>query len=176
MSKELLSENTSRRIYREEDRILKVFSGDFPKEEVFHEAFINARIEAVLGEMVPKVLSLNLRDGSWTLEKEYAKGRTLQELMEEEPSRKQEYLEKMLELQLQIQSHQVPVLEQLKDKMQRQINELGDIDDGTRYELLTRLETCAPPISSWTRPELTMSSTGSMPPREMHLRILPGPT
>ena len=152
MSKELLSENTSRRIYREEDRILKVFSGDFPKEEVFHEAFINARIEAVLGEMVPKVLSLNLRDGSWTLEKEYAKGRTLQELMEEEPSGKQEYLEKMLELQLQIQSHQVPVLEQLKDKMQR------------------------PPISSWTRPELTMSSTGSMPPREMHLRILPGPT
>ena len=139
MSKELLSENTSRRIYREEDRILKVFSGDFPKEEVFHEAFINARIEAVLGEMVPKVLSLNLRDGSWTLEKEYAKGRTLQELMVEEPSRKQEYLEKMLELQLQIQSHQVPVLEQLKDKMQRQINELGDIDDGTRYELLTRL-------------------------------------
>ena len=91
MSKELLSENTSRRIYREEDRILKVFSGDFPKEEVFHEAFINARIEAVLGEMVPKVLSLNLRDGSWTLEKEYAKGRTLQELMEEEPFRKQEY-------------------------------------------------------------------------------------
>ena len=66
MSKELLSENTSRRIYREEDRILKVFSGDFPKEEVFHEAFINARIEAVLGEMVPKVLSLNLRYRCWS--------------------------------------------------------------------------------------------------------------
>lgn len=139
MAKELLSKNASRSIYRDGDKVLKEFTEGFPKDEVFHEAFINARIEEIYGQTVPKVLSVSCNKGKWTIVKEYAEGQTLSELMKKHPQKKNEYLKKMLDLQLRIQAYKAPVLEQLKDKMQRQINELNGIDEGTRYELLTRL-------------------------------------
>lgn len=140
MAKEILSKNAARCIYRDGDKVLKEFAEGFPKDEVFHEAFINARIEEIYGQSVPKVLSVSCVRGKWTLTKAYAEGETLEALMKKNPAKKQAYLQKMLELQLQIQAFKAPVLEQLKSKMRRQINELNGIDEGTRYELLTRLE------------------------------------
>ena len=140
MAKELLSKNAVRCIYRDGDKVLKEFFEGFPKDEVFHEAFVNARIEEIYGQSVPKVLSVSCIKGKWTITKEYAEGETLEALMKKNPGKKNEYLKKMLELQLRIQAFKAPVLEQLKSKMQRQINELNGIDEGTRYELLTRLE------------------------------------
>ena len=140
MGKEVLSKNAARTIFREGDKVLKEFAESFPKDEVFHEAFINARIEEIYGQSVPKVLSVSCVKGRWTITKEYVEGETFEELMRKNPSKKTEYLEKMLGIQLQVLAFKAPVLEQLQSKMQRQINELNGIDDGTRYELLTRLE------------------------------------
>lgn len=140
MGKEVLSKNAARTICREGDKVLKEFAENFPKDEVFHEAFINARIEEIYGQSVPKVLSVSCTKGKWTITKEYAEGETLEELMKKNPSKKTEYLKKMLNIQLQILAFKAPVLEQMQSKMCRQINELNGIDDGTRYELLTRLE------------------------------------
>lgn len=138
MTKEILSENPSRVIYREKDAVCKEFAKDFPKEEVFHEAFINARAEAVCGPLVPKVLSVECEKGKWILRREYAEGETLEALMKKHPEKKEEYLQQLVELQTALQAHRAPLLEQLKDKMARQLNEL-QIDESTRYELLTRL-------------------------------------
>lgn len=140
MAKEQLSKNASRTIYRDGDKVLKEFAEGFPKDEVFHEAFVNARIEEIYGSAVPKVCSVSCNKGKWTITKEYVEGETLEELMKKNPSKKNDYLKRFVELQIQVQAYKAPVLEQLKSKMQRQINELNGIDEGTRYELLTRLE------------------------------------
>ena len=50
-----------------------------------------------------------------------------------------EYLEKFVDLQITVHSKKCPLLNKLKDKMNRKISE-ADIDATTRYELHTRLE------------------------------------
>ena len=59
--------------------------------------------------------------------------------MIENPDKMDEYLDRFVNLQLQIHSFKAPLLNKLKDKMNRKISE-ADIDATTRYELHTRLE------------------------------------
>jgi len=59
--------------------------------------------------------------------------------MAEHPEKLDEYLEMFVELQLKMHSKTCPMLNKLKDKMNRKISQ-ADIDETTRYELHTRLE------------------------------------
>ena len=67
-------------------------------------------------------------------------GKTLADLMKEDPDNMDKYLNDMVDIQLEIHSKTVPKLSKLKDKISRQINSLTEIDDVKKYELLTRLE------------------------------------
>ncbi len=140
MARELLSQNASKSVYRDGDKILKVFAKDFDKSEVFHEAFINTRVENIDGINVPKILGVFVEDGQWIIEKEYIPGKTLQQLMDENPANLDEYIGKMVDLQMTVFTKKAPLLQKLKDKITYQINGLNTIDSSTRYELLTRLE------------------------------------
>lgn len=140
MSKVLLSENAARKIYRDGDKVLKMFRQGFPKSEVFNEAFVNARAEDLCEELVPKVEGVFQEEGCWGIQREYIEGDTLEALLLEHPEKKQAYMEMMLHLQLSLLSRKAPKLQQLKTKMAQQLNELEGIDDATRYELLTRLD------------------------------------
>ncbi len=140
MARELISRSADKSIYRDGDKLYKVFIEGFPKDEVFNEAFINTRVEDILGVMVPKVLSVECIDGKWSICREYVEGETLAERMQNEPEKRDEYLEIMLDLQLKMHDYKARRLRQLKLKMQQQINELNGIDESTRYELLTRLQ------------------------------------
>ena len=55
------------------------------------------------------------------------------------PDKKHEYLELFVNLQIEVQSKTCPLLNRLKDKMNRKISE-ADLDATTRYDLHTRLE------------------------------------
>ena len=70
---------------------------------------------------------------------EYIKGKTLSELMEEEPERKDEYLEKLVDIQLEMHSKTCPLLIKLRDRMSRKIN-MADLPATKRYDLYTRLQ------------------------------------
>ncbi len=59
--------------------------------------------------------------------------------MEENPGKIDEYLELFVNLQIRFILKKAPLLNKLKDKMQRKISE-SDLDATTRYELHTRLE------------------------------------
>ena len=78
-------------------------------------------------------------DGKWAIVTEFIKGKTLAQLMEENPGKKDEYLELLVDLQLEVHSKKSPLLNRLKDKMNRKISE-SDLDATTRYDLHTRLE------------------------------------
>jgi serine/threonine protein kinase len=136
----LISQNGKKSVYVEGNKLTKVFDSDFPKDEVFHEAFVNTRIENIEGLNVPKVLGITMdSEGRFGIEKEYIPGKTLLELMEENPGKIDEYIDQMVDLQMEVFKKRAPMLTRMRDKLTFQINGLNTIDAGARYELLTRL-------------------------------------
>ena len=125
-------------IYRDGDRVIKVFSEDYSKADVLNEALNQARIEET-GLNIPAILEVTMVDGKWAIVSEYIKGKTLAQLMQEKPAKKDEYLAQMVDIQLQVQKKTCPMLNKLKDKMNRKIS-MSDLDATTRYDLHTRLE------------------------------------
>lgn len=134
----VIAVRTGKTIYRDGDQVIKVFDKDYSKADVLNEALNQARIEGT-DLNVPKILQVTMIDGKWAIVSEYIKGKTLAALMKENPDKYDEYLEKLVDLQMEVHSKKVPLLNKLKDKMNRKISET-DLDATTRYELHTRLE------------------------------------
>ena len=125
-------------VYRDGDKTIKVFDADYSKADILNEALNQARIEETALN-IPKVLGVNMVEGKWAIVSEHIEGKTLAQLMEENPEKKDEYLEKLVDIQLEIHAQKCPLLNKLKDKMNKKISST-DFDATTRYELHTRLE------------------------------------
>ena len=134
----IIAVRTSKTVYRDGDTVIKVFDENYSKADVLNEALNQARIEET-GLNIPKILEVSKMDGKWALTSEYIPGKTLQQLMDSEPDKKDEYLELFVNRQMEVHSKTSPLLTKLKDKMNRKIGET-DLDATTRYELHTRLE------------------------------------
>ncbi|MCH5208317.1 MAG: phosphotransferase [Oscillospiraceae bacterium] len=134
----VIAVRNNKTVYRDGDRCIKVFQEGFSKADVLNEALNLARIEET-GLPIPKVLEVTMIDGKWAIVYEYIRGETLAQLMEKNPDKKDEYLEMFVDLQLTIHSQTCPLLNKLKDKMNRKISQ-ADLDATTRYDLHTRLE------------------------------------
>ena len=134
----VIAVRNSKTIYRDGDRCIKVFDADYSKADVLNEALNQARVEET-GLNIPKVIEVTTIDGKWAIVSEYIKGKTLAQLMEENPEKKDEYLAMFVDLQLLVQSKTNPLLNKLKDKMNRKIS-MAELDATTRYDLHTRLE------------------------------------
>ena len=134
----VIAVRNSKTIYRDGDRCIKVFDADYSKADVLNEALNQARVEET-GLNIPKVIEVTTVDGKWAIVSEYIKGKTLAQLMEENPEKKDEYLAMFVDLQLLVQSKTNPLLNKLKDKMNRKIS-MAELDATTRYDLHTRLE------------------------------------
>ena len=125
-------------VYRDGDCCLKVFNEEYSKADVLNEALNQARVEET-GLHIPKILEVTMIDKKWTIISEFIKGKTLAQLMSENPDKKDEYLEQFVALQLEMHSKTCPMLNKLKDKMNRKISQT-DLSATVRYDLHTRLE------------------------------------
>ena len=125
-------------VYRSGDEAVKVFDEEYSKSDVLNEALNQARIEET-GLNIPKIKEVTKIEGKWAIFSDFIKGKTLAQLMEENPDKYDEYLEMFVDLQLEIHSKKSPLLNKLKDKMDRKISQ-ADLDATTRYDLHTRLE------------------------------------
>ena len=134
----VIAVRNNKTVYRDGDRCIKVFNAEYSKADVLNEALNHARIEET-GLNIPKVLEVTMINGKWAIITEYIKGRTLAQLMEENPDKKGEYIELLVDLQMGVHSKTCPLLNKLKDKMSRKIAET-EFDATTRYDLHTRLE------------------------------------
>ena len=134
----VIAVRNNKTVYRDGDKCIKVFSEDYSKADVLNEALNQARIEET-GLNIPKILEVAMIDGKWAIVSEYIKGKTLAQLMTENPEKKNEYIELLVELQLTVHSKTSPLLNKLKDKMNRKISQ-SELDATTRYDLHTRLE------------------------------------
>ena len=87
------------------------------------------------------MLEVTQIDGEWAVVIEYVEGRTLEQLMQENPDKMEEYMEKFVDLQLSMHEKKAPRLTLQKDEFARKIESMKDRLDATvRYELLTRLD------------------------------------
>ncbi len=125
-------------VYRDGDKVIKVFNSDYSKADILNEALNQARIEET-GLNIPKILGVEMIEGKWAIITELVEGKTLAELFEEENADIDNLLSLFVDIQMEIHSKKSPLLTKLKDKMNRKISST-DIDATTRYELHTRLE------------------------------------
>ena len=134
----IIAERTNKKIYRDGNKCIKVFDECYSKADVLNEALNHERIEET-GLNIPKILEVLMIDGKWAIVTEYIEGKTLSQYMAESPEKTDEYLELLVDLQFGVHSKRAPLLNKLKDKMNRKISQTN-IDATTRYELHTRLE------------------------------------
>lgn len=134
----IIAARTNKTIYRDGDCTVKVFDKDFSKADILNEALNQAKIEET-GLDIPKLRAVTTtEDGKWAIAMDYIEGKTLAQLMEENPHKYDEYLEMFVDLQIKVHGMVAPSLNSLKDKMDRKIS-MADLDATTRYELHTRL-------------------------------------
>ncbi|MCR5067014.1 MAG: phosphotransferase [Erysipelotrichaceae bacterium] len=137
-NREIIAKRTHKTIYREGDACVKIFDETFSKSDILNEALNQARVEET-GLLIPHIREVTVIDGCWAIISDYIEGPTLQQLMDENPDRLDEYLELFVDIQNEICSHTSPLLTQHKSKMNRKID-LTDFDAVTRYDLHRRVE------------------------------------
>lgn len=134
---EVMLDRKTKTIYRDNNRTIKLFVENYSKPDILNEALNQARVEET-GINMPKLLEVTKMENRWALISEHIEGKSLQELMNEHPEKEEEYMNMFIDIQLNILSKTCPMLNKLKDKMKRKIEEAA-LSDATKYELNARL-------------------------------------
>ncbi len=135
-----IAERKTKTVYRDNDKTIKLFVENYSKADILNEALNQARVEEGTDLNIPKLLEISKINNRWALVSEHIEGTPLDKLMAENPEKEDEYLNRFVDIQLEILSKTVPLLNRLKEKYKRKINSLEDLTDVARYELLQRLE------------------------------------
>ena len=135
----MISSRETAKVYKVDNMAVKVFKADHPTSEVLNEALNTARVEET-GLNIPKIIEISKIDGQWAITTEFIEGKTIAQLMKENPDDVEKYIDMMVDLQLEVNVKRCPLLNRMKEKMIRQIQSVTEINETTKYELLTRLE------------------------------------
>ena len=139
-NKEVIFTRPHKTIYATEDKIIKVFDERYSKADVLNEARNEALVEENTDLNVPALLEVSHTEEGWCLIREKIEGKTLEQLMQEEPEKAEIYMDMFVDLQLSIHGQKVAAMKRLRHKLMDQINSLKNLDATARYELATRLE------------------------------------
>lgn len=137
--RKIIAVRDNKKIYRQDDQLVKVFDHNLiSKTEVLREA-LNQSIVEETGLSIPAILSVHKEDQDWCISSRFIEGKTLEELMNEDPDNKNKYIEKLVDIQIDFQKLSCPQLIKLRDKMNNRISHSG-LDASTRYELHMKLD------------------------------------
>ena len=120
----VIAVRNSKTIYRDGSYVIKVFDEGYSKADILNEALNIARVEET-GLPIPHVEEVTKIEGKWAIVTDYAEGKTIAQLMAENPDKKDEYLERFVDIQIEVQSKTCPMLNRLKEKMKRKISQTG---------------------------------------------------
>ena len=138
LKKDIIAERENKTVYHVEDEVIKLFVKTHPMSNVFNEALIHACAEEA-GIPVPALKGVSEINGRWALSMEYIEGDNLNDLLKAHPRQYQKYIDKLVDIQLEVAKHRAYRLRNTVDKMVSVINGMDEIDASTRYELLQRL-------------------------------------
>ena len=129
----IIAVRNNKTIYRDGKLAIKLFDESFSKANILNEALNQARVEETALN-IPKLEEVCKIDGKWAIILDYVEGKTLAQLMSENPDKFDEYLELFVDLQMKVHEQRAPLLNKLKDKMHRKISSTK-FDKTTRYDL-----------------------------------------
>lgn len=130
-------------VYESDGMAVRIYNKPEYKEKCLYAALTHTRVETSLGNSfinIPILHEVSVVDGKWAISMDFVKGKTMQQLMDENPDKLDTYLNQFIDIQREIHAQSVPLLSKLKDKTARQIKSLTEIDDIKKYELLTKLD------------------------------------
>ena len=134
----IIAQRHNKTIYRDGDTCIKVFGSDFSKIDVLNEALNQARIEET-GLNIPHIQGVTMVNGNWAIMYDYIEGKTLEQLINENPEKKEEYMNLFVDIQMEIHAKRCPMLNKIKEKMIRKI-EMTDLASTVKYDLQTQID------------------------------------
>lgn len=138
--KNLISDGEKVQVYESDGKCIKVFKDESePKSVVMYEALVHTRVEETGFARIPALESVEQVNGKWCIVYEHVKGRNLNDLIQENPAMKLDFLEKMADIHIEINSLPCVKMSSQQDYFKRSIQSLDMIDDVKKHELLTRL-------------------------------------
>lgn len=138
--KNLISDGEKVQVYKSDGKCIKVFKDETePKSVVMYEALAHARVEETGFARIPALKSVEQINGKWCIVYEHVEGRNLDELIRENPKMKLDFLERMADIHLEVNSLPCVKMSSQLDYLKRSIQSLDVIDDVKKHELLTLL-------------------------------------
>ena len=119
-------------VYESDGLAVRVYKDEKYKEKCLYAALTHARCETSLkfsDLKIPVLHEVSLIDGKWAISMDWIEGKTLGQLIDEDPDRADMYIDKLVDIQCEIHEQYMPLLSKLKDKLARQIKSLGQIDE-----------------------------------------------
>ena len=136
---QVLGEGNTAKIYRSEDKIIKVYHKHLPEFEASYEAR-KQQIAYDCGLFVPKPLKVTKINGRPALVMEYIEGKTLGELLFDRIEEAEYYINLSVDLQVEIHKHKVDKLERMTAKLKRQIEAVDLLEESIKTKLIKKLE------------------------------------
>ena len=134
---DVISVRTTKTVYRDKDYAIKLFDELHTAADVLNEAHNHAIVQET-GFCAPAIHEVTKFDGKWAIVMDHIEGKTLLQLMSEQPDKLDQLFERFVGLQLDMHSYTDDRLRHHTDKMHDKINKCG-LDATTRYELHMRL-------------------------------------
>lgn len=133
----IIAVRTGKTVYKDSDRVVKVFDKDYSKTDILNEALNQARAEEA-GLSVPKLFGVEKEDGKWAIVSEYISGKTVAEILEENPDKTDGIIKRLAEIQAELQNNRSLPFQRLKDKVERRIK-LSETDEVTKSRFIAEL-------------------------------------
>lgn len=133
----VIAEREHKTIYRDGNETIKLFDETYPISFILNEALNLARAQET-GLPVPALHKVTKVDNRWAIVTEYVEGKTITQLMDENPDKIQQYMDLFVTIQTDIHKHRCPMLTKHEDKMHTKISSTT-LSATARYDLHTRL-------------------------------------
>ena len=134
---QVVANRKSKTIYRDGDNLIKLFDESYSVANVLNEALNQARIEET-GLNIPRLQEVSKIDGKWAISMDFIEGKTLEQLILENPEKTDEYLNVFVDTQIEMHSKRSTLLRKLHDKMVDKIDDT-DLERTVKFDLKTRL-------------------------------------
>ena len=125
-------------IYRDGDKLIKLFGESYSKSNILNEALGQARV-AEIGLNVPKIHEVTVIGGKSAIVMDFIEGETLEELLNKHPEKEEEFLSLFVKTQREIHAKKHLLLTKYADKLRMKILQ-SDLSASTRYDLAMRLD------------------------------------
>ncbi|WP_096187379.1 phosphotransferase family protein [Evansella halocellulosilytica] len=136
---EPIATGNTAKIYRYENKAVKIFNDFLPDNEATREAH-KQKLASSCGLPVPKVFDVTQINGRQAIIMELVEGRTIGDIVLENKEKKEDYMKISIDIQQEIHRIVPRSLETMTEKLTRQIESAHHLDKKQRIALLQKME------------------------------------